>query len=189
MPSLQPPDEGQHVCAADPQEEALVADAEPSNAAFDDVYLRYAPLLRHLALGRFSIPREDVDSLVHDVFATFLTDPTNIRSVRPYLVGGICNASRQYWRRRDREDAFCESAEDLVDKRTLDQVSMRLDVARALSRVGKRCREALRRYYLDGESTPTIAAFLETTPNNVLYLLHVCRKRARAALDRATRCT
>ena len=187
MASLQPPKEpAQRVPGSNVEE--CADEREGAGSSVHDLYLRYAPLLRHLALRRFRIPREDVDSLVHDVFATYLSDPTTVRSIRPYLVGGICNASRQYWRRRDRHDEFCGGTDEPVDPGTLEHVAMRLDVAMALARIGKRCREALRRYYLEGESTPAIAAVLETTPNNVLYLLHVCRKRARAAFDTNSRC-
>lgn len=162
---------------------------EMSESTVDALYLEYAPFLRRYAMRRFGVPREDVDSLVHDVFATYLTDPTSIRSIRPYLVGGICNASRQYWRRRDREVvAFAEPADEPVDEQTLDRIAMRLDLGIALSRIGRRCREALRRYYLDGESTVVIAEKMATTPANVNYLVHVCRKRARAVLEGLRRC-
>lgn len=187
MTSLLPPKDPTSN-ASGPPVEGPASDREGAGPSVHNLYVRYAPLLRHLALRRFRIPREDVDALVHDVFATYLSDPTTVRSIRPYLIGGICNASRQYWRRRDRHDELREGTEEPVDAGMLEHVAMRVDVAMALARIGKRCREALRRYYLEGESTPAIAAVLETTPNNVLYLLHVCRKRARAALDTNSRC-
>lgn len=165
------------------------ANGPDAAGALHDLYLAYAPLLLHLAIGRFRIPADDAEALVHDVFATYLTDPTRITSVRAYLVGGICNASRSYWRARDRHIELAEASEPVVDERTADRIATRLDLARALSKVGARCREALRRYYVDDESTRTIAAVLDTTPTNVNYLLHVCRKRARAVFDLLTRCT
>ncbi|HEX6086248.1 MAG TPA: sigma-70 family RNA polymerase sigma factor [Thermoanaerobaculia bacterium] len=174
--------------AKEPASLGTPAPADGSGSSVHHLYITYAPLLRHLAMRRFNVPATDVDSLVHDVFATYLTDPTRVTSVRPYLVGGICNASRQYWRQRDRDIELVEGDETLVDERTLEKVATRLDIARALSRIGLRCREALRRYYVDGESTPAIAAILETTPGNVNYLLHICRKRARAAFETLTRC-
>jgi len=42
-------------------------------AAADDLYTSHAPLLRYIALTKFSVPREDVDPLVHDVFATYFS--------------------------------------------------------------------------------------------------------------------
>lgn len=174
------------------REEAALDPAAPRqepDSSVHHLYLQFAPLLRHVAMRRFRVPADDVDPLVHDVFATYLTDPTRVASVRPYLVGGICNASRQYWRRRDRDVELAEGDDVAVDERTLDKIATRLDVATALSRIGMRCREALRRYYVEGESTPAIAADFDTTPANVNYLLHVCRKRARAVLEAMTRCT
>lgn len=69
-------------------------------AAADDLYTRHSPLLRYIALTKFYVPEEDVDGLVHDVFATYLGSPTPIRSPKSYLIGAICNAARHYWREK-----------------------------------------------------------------------------------------
>lgn len=182
----------EHRAAGAPEEQPHGSAGAGAAGSVHDLYLEFAPLLRHIAIRRFGVPSEDADALVHDVFATYLADPTHVAAVRRYLVGGICNASRQYWRRRDRYVDLDEAdAVAVIDDRMDDKTATRLDVARALSRIGPRCREALRRHYLDGESTATIAAELDTTRTNVNYLLHVCRKRARAALEHLTgkRCT
>lgn len=150
---------------------------------FADIYDRLAPLLRHIASEKFHVPRADADGLVHDIFLTFITNPTNVREVRPYLIGAICNASRKYWRRRQsHESVFAPSdgIDEAIDMRSLDEVSVRLTVAATLARLCPRCRETLRRYYLDGESTAAIAAAMETTPAYVFKLLHQCRKQAHA---------
>src|SRR5206468_2849867 len=63
----------------------------------------HAPLLRAIARSKFGVPDADVDDLVHDVFTTFLTSPARIKDLRAYLIGGICNASREYWRRQKRD--------------------------------------------------------------------------------------
>lgn len=162
-----------------------VADA---TAGFDTIYDDHAPLLRAIARTRFHIPDADIDGLVHDVFASFLTSTSRVRDLRPYLVGGICNASRNYWRRRERDDAlFVEIDENVAcDENVQQDLSRTLMLNAALARIGERCRDVLQRYYLESESTATIAEAINTTPGNVLYILHTCRKRARAFLDQMT---
>lgn len=157
--------------------------SEIGQPAADAVYLQHAPLLRAIALRRFNIPSAEVDALVHDVFASYFVNASNVRALRPYLVGAICNAARQYWRRRDAERAvFCEGLECPAspDDELLESVSRKVRVAALLARLRPACQELLRRYYLDGESTAAIAASRETTANSVLVLLHGCRKSARA---------
>ncbi|MEA2238633.1 MAG: hypothetical protein QOC81_3357 [Thermoanaerobaculia bacterium] len=154
--------------------------------AFDAIYGDHVPLLRAIARRRFNVPEADVDGLVHDVFASYLIGVSRVRDPRPYLVGAICNASRNYWRRRERDDSlFVEIDENVACNQNLQHdVSRTLTLNAALSRIGNRCRDVLQRYYLEGESTATIAEAIGTTPANVLYILHTCRKRARAFLDR-----
>jgi hypothetical protein len=55
--------------------------AAPLGTDFDSIYDAYAPLLRAVGRGKFAIPESDVDALVHDVFATYLTTPPS--SARP----------------------------------------------------------------------------------------------------------
>ena len=163
--------------------ESVVVD--PGLSEFDTIYNDNAPLLRAIARSKFNIPDVDIDSLVHDVFVSFLASPSRVRDLRAYLVGGICNASRNYWRRRERDASiFVEMGEDdACDADVQEDVSRTLMLNAVLSRIGDRCRNVLQRYYLEGESTATIAEAIGTTAGNVLYILHTCRKRARAFLD------
>jgi RNA polymerase sigma factor (sigma-70 family) len=164
---------------------SLRSTGDSLSAGFDTIYDDHAPLLRAIARRKFNVPDSDIDGLVHDVFTSFLTSASRVRELRPYLVGGICNASRNYWRRRERDDSlFVEIDEDAVCGADLQQsVSRNLTLNAALSRIGDRCRNVLQRYYLESESTSTIAEAIGTSPGNVLYILHTCRKRAREFLD------
>ena len=168
---------------------ALVTTHDPkaaaSVAAAEELYTRHAPLLRYIALRKFRVPREDVDGLVHDVFATYLASPTTVRSPRPYLIGAICNAARHYWRDRKNEEAALSKCEVVLppdNELIVDVVGRKLLIASTLARIGSKCRDLLRRYYLDGESTSAIASRRETTTDYVLLLLHQCRKNARAVV-------
>lgn len=168
-----------------PAPPALCADA------FDEIYLTHAPLLRKIAVSRFGIPPSDADPLVHDVFATFLANAGGVRGdVRRYLVGGICNAARNFWRAREADrrlfsdDSLCDAVEG---SGSFDDIAALQLVARTLARLSPRCREALERYYLHDDDTPTIACALGTSSSNVNYLMHVCRKRARAIYHELSR--
>ena len=153
---------------------------------FEEAYLRFAPLLRKIAVAKFNIPRAEAETLVHDVFATYLVNASEVRALEPYLIGAICNASRHYLRRSGAADAlFCEGAECEATPGAdlLAEVERKLLVSRLLSRVGSRCRELLHRYYVKGDTTQAIADGLDSTPGSILVSLHHCRKRARAAFQ------
>lgn len=153
-------------------------------ASFEEAYLRFAPLLRKIAVRKYGIPLAEAEPLVHDVFATYFTNAAEVNDVGPYLVGGICNASRHYLRRRDARDAlFCgeDPCAASPTESILQEVERKLLLRRLLARVGSRCRELLHRYYVAGESTQTIAGALRFKPATVLIGLSKCRKLARAA--------
>lgn len=158
----------------------------------DEMYIQHAPLLRRIAIRKFQVPSCDADALVHDVFLNCLLTARNIRTdLRGYLIAAICNACRNYWRtRRSEQRVFADdehAAADVVADDLFDGLALNLVVASTLARLGRRCRELLRRYYLNGEATPAIAAAMNTTPANVNYLMHVCRKHARVVYDAITR--
>lgn len=178
-----------------PREEVLLSvggqrpfdSSDHSSRSAGTLYLHYAPILRRIACRKYDVPASDVDALVHDVFATYLTNPSAVRELRSYLIGGICNASRQYWRERRREVPLCTDESVMGCEGTFDGLAERLTVAATVARLRSRCREILRRYYFEGEPTEAIAAAIETTPRNVIYLLHVCRGRARKIYETLTR--
>jgi RNA polymerase sigma factor (sigma-70 family) len=151
---------------------------------FEEVYLLYAARLRKIAIRNFGIPKSEAETLVHDVFATYITQASSVRAVERYLVGAICNASRHYLRRSDAAEAlFCGDTPCAAtpSESLLDEVARKLLLGRVLRRIDCRCRELLQRYYLEGETTQAIADELHSTPGSILVTLHKCRKRARDA--------
>jgi RNA polymerase sigma factor (sigma-70 family) len=161
------------------------------NRSIEDAYREHALLLRRVAIRKFHVPLDDADTLVHDVFITYLVDTSVVRSnLRGYLIGAICNASRNYWRSKEvRDRVFVDDADPLEppDESFFDGLSLHLVLGATLARLGDRCRDVLRRYYLEGEDTQAIASTLDTTPSNVNYMMHVCRKKARAIYDALTK--
>jgi len=157
-----------------------VAQAAPP-VGFEEVYLRYAPTLRKIAVRKFHIPMGEAEGLVHDVFATYFMHADAVHAVEPYLIGAICNASRYYLRRSDAADAlFCPETPcmALPDRRLQDELERKLLLSRILACVGRRCRDLLHRYYVNGETSNAIADAIESTPGTVLVFLHKCRRRA-----------
>lgn len=148
---------------------------------FEAVYSEFVGRLRCVAISR-GVPPSEAEELVHDVFFTFLVQQPNVRLVERYLVAGVCNASRDYWRRKGTEAAGQDFVANLKqgDAATVeDEVAFRTTVSVMLAQLSGRCRDTFRRFYLDGESAAQIAVALNTTEAYVWQMLHACRKRAR----------
>jgi RNA polymerase sigma factor (sigma-70 family) len=158
-------------------------------AAFEEAYLHYGPRLRKIATGKFGIAPVDADGLVHDVFATYFMHASSVNKVEPYLIGAICNASRNHLRRSGTANVlFCDETPCAATPG--DALAMEIErkvlLSRMLARVGGRCRELLRRYYVNGETTQCIATCMSSTPGTILVFLHRCRAKARQAYHSMT---
>ena len=162
---------------------ARIGVGDADSLEFEEIYRAFVPLLRKIAIRNFGIPPADADGLIHDVFVTYLANPSNVRDLRPYLIGAICNAARQYRRRSAAERAlFCTTVVCAAtpSDELLEGVVRNIVINTTLARLGSSCRETLRRFYLAGESAPAIALSRNTSANYILRLLCYCRKRARA---------
>ena len=152
---------------------------------FESLYTEYGLLLRNIAIRRYHIPPDDAQALVHDIFMAYLQRRTSIHEVRGWLIGAIKNASSNYLRKRKPEAELLPEHEQAVDRdaeKRQEGWILRITVASVLARLGSRCRETLRRYYLREETKEHIAGHLSTSPGNVLQLLVTCRKRAQEIL-------
>ncbi len=108
-----------------------------------------------------------------------------MRDAKGWLIGAIGNASNNYIRKRKPETELLPEHEEAVDaaaEESLDRWMRRLTIVAVLARLGTKCRETLRRYYLHEEPKERIAAHLATSPAYVLQLLVTCRKRAQEML-------
>ena len=156
---------------------------------FEEVYQLYAPKLRRIAYRKYGIQLADAEPLVQDVFTSFFTHADEVNNVWPYLVGAICNAARNHLKRADLTDAIFCAGQPCAAVATHDvgrQVEGKLLLEGVLARVGSRCRDLFDRYYVNGETTRTIADALDTTPATVAVRLHHCRKRALSAYGSMT---
>src|SRR5437762_2820873 len=71
---------------------------------FAEVYHQHARLLRMIAVRDFRVPFGDAESIVHDIFMRYFTNPGIVRGeLKPYFRGAVRNECLEYWRKRERE--------------------------------------------------------------------------------------
>jgi len=73
-----------------------------------ELYERHRPLLLHVGCRKFRIPESEVESLIQDVFLSFLMTKTKVENTRAWLAAAMCNASRHYWRGQGRPEDLPE---------------------------------------------------------------------------------
>jgi len=161
-------------------------------AAFEEAYLRYAPRLQRIAIRKFRIDAGDAEVLVQDVFTTYFQHAADVERLEPYLIGAICNASRNYLRRSSASKAlFCgeEPCAATPDDALLDELERKTLLSQMLARVGGDCRDLLRRFYVNGEGTEALAQAFGLKRESVKVKLFKCRQRAleayRAIMERS----
>lgn len=152
-----------------------------SVAAFEEAYLRYAPRLQRIAIRRFRIEPGEAEVLVQDVFTTYFQHAADVERLEPYLIGAICNASRNYLRRSSTAKAvFCseEPCAATTDEAFLNELERKTLLSQMLARVGGPCRDLLRRFYVNGDGTEVLAHAFNMTRGSVKVKLFKCRQRA-----------
>jgi RNA polymerase sigma factor (sigma-70 family) len=150
-------------------------------AAFEEAYLLYAPRLQRIAIRRFSIEPGDAEVLVQDVFTTYFQHAASVQMLEPYLIGAICNASRNYLRRSTASKAlFCgeHPCAATPDDALLKELERKTLLSQMLARVGQPCRDLLRRFYVNGEGTEALAKAFGLVRGSVKVKLFKCRQRA-----------
>jgi RNA polymerase sigma factor (sigma-70 family) len=174
-----------------PQSDAPVVAAadrrvfSPRSNSADDVetlYVQHRTLLLSVACRKFRVPDTDAESLLQEVFLSFLQTGTKIENVRAWLVAAICNASRHYWRTQGRTESLPEDYmehSDPVTHALPEKRAMQITVQQALAYLQPRCRETLRLHYFEGRSAAEVARELETTTRYAEKLIHNCLKRVR----------
>lgn len=151
----------------------------------DDVevlYMQYRTLLLSVACRKFRVPDADAESLLQEVFVSFLQTGARIENVRAWLVAAICNASRHYWRTQGRAEQLPEDFVEQSDPGSHalpERFALEMTVRQALQYLQPRCRETLWLHYFEGRSASDVARELETTTRYAEKLIHNCLKRVR----------
>ena len=163
---------------------------DPTAHPLEVLYREHEGLLRSIAQYRYRIPQCDAEALVHDIFASFLERQPEAYDVKAFLIGSINNACKHYWRKREHEEPLLphhELTPNDDEAAKLERWALRLSLGATLARLGGKCSETLRRYYLRDESAESIAQQLDTSPAYIWQLLSSCRKRARQIYSAITR--
>jgi RNA polymerase sigma factor (sigma-70 family) len=156
----------------------------PSTTAdeVEALYLKHRTLLLFIACRKFRVPECDAESLIQEVFLSFLQTDTKIDNVRSWLVAAMCNASRHYWRSQGRTESLPEDFDLRSDPNSVglaETFANSMTVRQAMRYLQPRCRETLRLHYFEGRSSAEVARELETTTRYAEKLIHNCLKRVR----------
>jgi RNA polymerase sigma factor (sigma-70 family) len=147
---------------------------------FDAVYEEHVPMLIGLAIERFHLQKIDAQTLVHEVFLAYFLKADEIRDVRAWLIGAICNASRQFLRKNGRDVALTEEVANTPDPRhAAESLTDQIAARQAYACCTARCQLALSLRYIEGYSIDEIAAALKTTPRYAQNLVSRCLQQAR----------
>jgi RNA polymerase sigma factor (sigma-70 family) len=154
-------------------------------------YRAHYDLLRFIVANRFRIPADEVCGVIHDVFVSFLRHSERVEQStgdeRAWLIGGVCNASRYYWRKH-RGEALPPDIDDYIDPSAMaDETNNRLLLAGVLRRLPERCRNLLRKRYSEGFTPDEIAAAESLARGSAKNLISKCLLAARAAYCRLQR--
>jgi RNA polymerase sigma factor (sigma-70 family) len=154
-------------------------------------YQAHYDLLRFIAARRFKIPTDEVCGVIHDVFVSFLRHAERVEQSpadeRAWLIGGVCNASRYYWRKH-RGEPLPPDIEEYIDPTSVaDDAITRLLLADVLRRLPERCRDLLRKRYSEGYTPDEIAAMASLARGSAKNLISKCLLAARAAFCRLRR--
>ncbi|MEK6374103.1 MAG: sigma-70 family RNA polymerase sigma factor [Acidobacteriota bacterium] len=152
-----------------------------SDEGFEKLYVDYGLLLRTIAMRGYRVPPDDAEALVHDSFIAYLERHSYIHDVKAWLSATVRNRCMNYWRTRHREAPLLPEHEQTVDcgaEASLETSIRRMTAAAVLARLGIKCRETLRGYYLHEEPKQALADRLSTSTGYIDQLLSTCRRRA-----------
>ena len=85
-------------------------EAEPLDVGA--LYELHRPLLLHIACRKFRIGETEAESLLQEVFLSYMTTTTKVENVKAWLVAAMCNASRHYWRGQGKTESLPENFDD-----------------------------------------------------------------------------
>jgi RNA polymerase sigma factor (sigma-70 family) len=144
-------------------------------------YEEHRRLLVGTAITRYGLAEPDAETLLHDVFLSYMLKADEVRDARAWLVSAICNASKHFLRTRARAVGLPPDITDEPDPASLrvtDRLPDALAARECFACLTPRCQLALRLRYLEGYSVPEIAAELNTSPKYAQKLVSRCLHQA-----------
>ncbi len=171
--------------------DATNAEPLPDSQRAEAAYRAHYDLLRFIAARRFKVPVDEVCGVIHDVFISFMRNEAKVgrspADERAWLIGGVCNASRYYWRKH-RGEELPPDVEEYIDPTSVAEDAItRLLLADVLRRLPERCRDVLRKRYSEGYTADEIGAMASLARGSAKNLISKCLLAARAAFCRLRR--
>ena len=150
---------------------------------FEQIYLEHYDFLVSIAVRKFGVPSSEADTLVQEVFLSYLKRSKEIHDVHAWLLGGICHASRYFWRQRGRGGEPVEldelfEHEDPTSHDVRDDLPDALTMRAVLDSLPPRYRTILRLRYYEGCSIAEVAASLGVKPKYAQKLVSKCIRKA-----------
>jgi RNA polymerase sigma factor (sigma-70 family) len=155
---------------------------------FARIYEENCDLLVALAVRKFQVPLVDAEALAHEVFLSYLRRADEIRDLRRWLIGAICNASRYYWRQHGRniEQLDTDVAAERADPRSRDVLTdlpNNIAIEEVLEAMPPRWAHILRLRYFEGYAIKEIAEHYGVTAKYMQKLVMKCLQRAQQIFD------
>jgi RNA polymerase sigma-70 factor (ECF subfamily) len=150
---------------------------------FEQIYVKHFDFLLAIATRKFGVPASEAEPLVHEVFLSYLKRSGEIHDIHAWLLGGICHASRYFWRQNVRGGETVE-IEELFEREDPTSHDIRNDLPDALTAravldsLPPRYRKILRLRYYEGCSIAEIAESLGVKPKYAQKLVSKCIKKA-----------
>jgi RNA polymerase sigma factor (sigma-70 family) len=150
---------------------------------FEAIYEHYFGLLLQIACFKFRVPETDAEALIHDVLVSYLRRSESVHDLRSWLIGGICFASRHYWRKNSRNVIVDDEAPQFerVDPASLhivDSLTDQLAAREALECLSPRWQQVLYMRYFEGCTIAEVGARLGIKPKSAQKLITKCLRRA-----------
>lgn len=146
------------------------------------LYEEHRELLIHIACRKFRVPEHDAETLMQEVFVSYMESGSGVENTRGWLVGAMCNASRYYWRTQAKSESLPDDISQHSDPQShgiAEQFATSLTLQKAMRYLQPRCRETLYLHYFEGRSASDVARELDTTNRYAEKLIHNCLKRVR----------
>ena len=150
---------------------------------FEVIYEQYFGLLLQISCYKFRVPETDAEALIHDVMIGYYRKPASVHDLRSWLIGGICFASRHYWRQYGRSIVVDEKVAEMerVDPaslRIVDSLTDQLAAREALERLSPRYQQVLYMRYFEGCTLAEMGERLGIKPKSAQKLITKCLRRA-----------
>jgi RNA polymerase sigma factor (sigma-70 family) len=159
------------------------ASPEPEDREFEAIYEHYFGLLLQIACFKFRVPETEAEALIHDVMLSYLRKPESVHDLRSWLIGGICFASRHYWRQYGRslvlddDEAEMERV-DPASMHIVDSLTAQLAAREALECLSPRYQQVLYMRYFEGCTVAEMGQRLGIKPKSAQKLITKCLRRA-----------